>query len=70
MDAKYSTILPTDYDKMLLQLIPHLSKFKSHVGGEGAAYFIDENFVVKEYSKDFPSRDAEKFDLIFDSYFK
>lgn len=70
MKTKDSKIVINDYDKFLFDVIPHLSKFKSHEGGEGSAYFVDRNFVVKEYSKVFPSRDIDKFDLIFDSYCK
>lgn len=59
-----------DYDQYLLKYIPHLKNYKSYSGGEGSAYFINDKFVIKEYSKNFPSRDCEMFGLVFDEYCK
>ena len=63
-----STLNITHYDRILFDLLPHLSGYKSYSGGEGAAYFIDDNFVVKEYTKNFLKRDPDLFDAIFNEY--
>ena len=63
-----STLKIANYDRVLFDLLPHLPEYKSYSGGEGAAYFIDDKFVVKEYSKNFRGRDAEMFDDVFESY--
>ena len=70
MESKYTSIFPTDYERMLFDLVPHLSEYKSISGGEGTAYFIDEKFVVKEYSKEFYNRNSTGFDLVFNAYCK
>lgn len=44
------TIQPaTDYDKLLLKLIPNLKQYDNVCGGEGYAYFIDDKYIVKQY---------------------
>ena len=68
MTALDLKMMSTEYDELLFNLISHLGDYKSYKGGEGSAYFIDNNFVVKEYTTDFPSRDAEMFDSVFDMY--
>ena len=68
MESKLSNVCSNEYERMLFDLVPHLSEYKSISGGEGAAYFIDQNFVVKEYAKDFPSRDEKEFDRVFEDY--
>ena len=68
MESKLSNVCSNEYECMLFDLVPHLSEYKSISGGEGAAYFIDQNFVVKEYTKDFPSRDEKEFDRVFEDY--
>lgn len=52
-----------------LRLYEYISKIETYPfksGGEGYAYFVDENYVVKKY---FKKVDAE-FDLVFDDYCK
>ncbi len=63
-----STLKSSNYERMLFDLLPHLSEFNSYSGGEGAAYFIDDNFVVKEHSKNFLKREPALFDTIFNEY--
>lgn len=70
MTQKDYVITPTQYDSYLLNLIEDLKSFAFYEGGEGFAYFINDQFVVKEYSKNFPSRNSELFDDIFDLYCK
>lgn len=41
----------TEYDKLLLSLIPRLGEISFLHGGEGQVYFVDDNFVVKRYYK-------------------
>ena len=53
------------YDEMLLDLIPYLKYFQYVQGGEGKAYFIGKDYVVKEYSKSF---DMDLFDKYFETY--
>ena len=53
------------YNEMLLNAIPHLNSCHKINGGEGVAYFLDGDFVVKEY------RDTDNwqmFDVVFSSY--
>ena len=65
-----SVITPNKYDAYLLNLIKDLKSFKFCEGSEGFAYFVSDQFVVKEYSKNFPSRNPVLFDSIFDLYCK
>ena len=51
----------TDYDSLLSNVIPHLKEFPKHEGGEGIAYFLNEQFVVKEYYIP-PKEFLKKFD--------
>ena len=62
-----STLKSLNYEQMLFNLLPHLSEYTSYSGGEGAAYFIDDKFIVKEYSKNFRDRDEMFLDNFFDS---
>lgn len=52
------------YD-VLLQAIPNLKNCKNRCGGEGVAYFLDDNFVIKEYCC---ISNGDKFDAVFESY--
>ncbi len=40
----------SQYNEALLMLIPNLKRFTNKSGGEGTVYFIDEDFVVKEFA--------------------
>jgi len=63
MDKKI--ISSSDYDKLLISLIPNLHQYHYSAGGEGVAYFIDDNFVIKEYSN---VCNEQVFEQIFDRY--
>ncbi len=54
-----------EYDFLLLDLIPYLKYFQYVEGGEGKAYFIGKDYVVKEYSK---VVENDLFDKYFESY--
>ena len=60
-------IISDNYHENLLNAIPYLSNFSKVNGGEGVAYFLDENFVVKEY---LDSDNWDMFDRVFESYCK
>lgn len=49
------------YESMLQELIPNLDKFSFLRGAEGKAYFIDDNFVVKQLYSDEPVEHFQKF---------
>lgn len=55
------------YDELLLSLIPNLRDYKHSSGAEGVAYFIGDEYVVKEYTK---KDNWDYFDEIFDVYCK
>ena len=61
------TIQTTNYDELLFNAIPFLKSLPCHWGGEGVAYFLGDNFVVKEYSD---SSNWERFEYVFDAYCK
>lgn len=50
---------------MLLEMIPKLHKFRHLSGGEGTAYFVGENVVVKEYDR---VSNRLLLDSIFEAY--
>ncbi len=50
-----------EYDNLLLSLIPQVSKMKYKSGSEGVAYFVDENFVIKEISFCFENDESDKY---------
>ena len=54
-----------EYDFLLLDLIKYLKYFQYVEGGEGKAYFIGKEYVVKEYSK---VVENDLFDKYFESY--
>lgn len=53
-----------NYQQILIEQIPYL-KTKNHLcGGEGIAYFVDENFVIKKYIDDIEKHEFEnQFEL-------
>lgn len=55
----------SDYNVMLLNAISVLKNVPSCSGSEGRAYFLNDDFVVKEYLS---SDDWDYFDSIFSSY--
>lgn len=66
-------ILTNGYEEMLLKFIPTLDYFPHKSGGEGVVYFLDDNFVVKEYVGINLTTDAsyrQFFYEIFDLYCK
>lgn len=54
------------YDIKLYEYINNIDTYPFKSGGEGYAYFVDENFVVKRYFK----KVDNEFDLVFDDYCK
>lgn len=52
------------YQKLLNELIPNLDKYNYLSGSEGNVYFINDNFVVKEYRNSYIPTD------LFENYFK
>jgi len=64
MDRK-SVLLGNDYNEILLNAIPMLSTFPSYTGGEGTAYFLNDQFVVKQFKT---NQNWEYFDDIFELY--
>lgn len=56
----------TSEDMLLYEAISHIDDYPSRGGGEGKAYFISKDLVVKRY---FKKVDAE-FDAIFEDYCK
>ena len=38
------------YDSVLISLLTNLSSMRSKCGSEGVAYFVDDKFVIKEFS--------------------
>ena len=65
--SENQVIINDNYYEMLLNVIPYLGTYKRMSGGEGVAYFIDENFVVKEYLE---SDNWGVFDRVFELYCK
>ena len=53
------------YDKMLKDAIQKLNSLKSVCGGEGVAYFLDDNFVIKEFTN---KKDMFTFNATFNAY--
>ena len=70
MITKSNEIVLGEYDSFLIEVIKNLDNFPSKKGGEGAAYFIDDRFVVKEYIKQNPCIKEEIFDEMFPYYFQ
>lgn len=68
MDTQDSILLANGYDNILLKLIQNLQNFEFIEGGEGFAYIINEQFIVKEYSKKVAGRNPILFDECFDKY--
>ena len=60
-----SDILVNDYDKILMNVIPNLKDYPRKSGGEGVAYFLNEDLVVKEFVSCY---DWAAFDEVFESY--
>lgn len=56
-----------DYSQYLLNNIANLKSFPSFAGSEGVAYFVNDDFVIKEYIN---VDNWELFDDIFDNYCK
>lgn len=56
-----------EYDKILIDSLSSLRFVPSLSGGEGRAYFIDDNFIIKQYLK---SDNWKEFDRIFSKYCK
>jgi len=54
-----------EYYAFLIDAIPNLKFARSYSGGEGRAYFLDDNLIVKEYLK---ADDWDGFDKTFDAY--
>lgn len=54
----------SDYQQTLLSLIPNLGRFEKKEGGEGIVFFVDENFIVKQFTLNISGFDA------FDKYCK
>lgn len=54
-----------DYYNILLDLIPIRKSFKSYSGTEGIAYFVSDEYVLKEYTR---SSNWADFDEFFDAY--
>lgn len=54
-----------DYQQMLLGIIDNLSNYPFKQGGEGFAYFIDDNYVLKQFIIE--SGDLREF--MFENYF-
>ena len=65
--SENQVIINDNYYEMLLNVIPYLGTLNRVCGGEGVAYFLDDNFVVKEY---LDSDNWEMFDRVFESYCK
>ncbi len=70
MLTKSNEILLGEYDSFLFEVIKNLDKYPSKKGGEGTAYFIGDNFVVKEYVKQNSCIEDEIFDELFQYYFE
>ena len=54
-----------DCRDLLLELVPRLKRFTSAEGGEGKAYFIGDELIVKQYTD---IEDWKTFDKVFDLY--
>lgn len=54
-----------NYNNILIKYISNLSKYKSISGGEGVAYFVSDDFVVKKYYNDFY---LDEFIFLFDDF--
>lgn len=60
-----SGLIFDSYNDMLLNVIPHLNSYHKIHGGEGVAYFLDGDFVVKEY---LDTDNWQMFDIVFSTY--
>ena len=70
MFTKSQNFTPSEYDVFLFNVIQDLDKYPCRRGTEGAAYFIDDKFVVKEYVKKNSCIEEVLFDEIFQHYFE
>ena len=55
------------YYDILINAIPMLKSCPKYTGGEGSAYFLSDDLVIKEYTD---SSDWEEFDKVFETYCK
>ena len=60
-------IVNDSYYDILINAIPTLKTAPRYSGGEGTAYFLSEDLVIKEYTD---SSDWEEFDKVFETYCK
>ena len=65
--SEFISLDSSDYNTMLLNLIPFLKYFKFGMGGEGKAYFIEDLYIVKEYVK---LNNPQFFETFFEEYCK
>lgn len=63
--SRDSRLIYDGYYEHLLNAIPRLNSYHKINGGEGVAYFLDDDFVVKEY---LDTDNWKMFDIVFSNY--